>query len=112
MLVDRQQIKQVMMNLAMNAMDAMAKTGGRLTVTTRRVVRLDKSGWVQIEVADTGCGIALRIYRMSSIPFLRRNMKAPSMLGQDSASRLFIKSFKNTGARWRLEAQWGKARAF
>jgi signal transduction histidine kinase len=58
MLVDRQQIKQVMMNLAMNAMDAMAKTGGRLTVTTRRVVRLDKSGRVQIEVADTGCGIA------------------------------------------------------
>ena len=58
MLVGRQQIKQVMMNLAMNAMDAMAKTGGRLTVMTRRVVRLDKSGWVQIEVADTGCGIA------------------------------------------------------
>lgn len=58
MLVDRQQIKQVLMNLAMNALDAMAKTGGRLTVITRRVVRLDKSGWVQIEVADTGCGIA------------------------------------------------------
>jgi signal transduction histidine kinase len=57
MLVDRQQIKQVVMNLAMNAIDAMAKTGGRLTVMTRRVVRLDKSGWVQIEVADTGCGI-------------------------------------------------------
>jgi len=36
----------------------MAKTGGHLAVTTRRVVRLDKSGWVQIEVADTGCGIA------------------------------------------------------
>jgi len=58
MLVDRQQIKQVIMNLAMNAIDAMAKTGGNLTVTTRRVVRLDKSGWVQIEAADTGCGIA------------------------------------------------------
>jgi two-component system, NtrC family, sensor kinase len=57
MLVDRQQIKQVIMNLAMNAIDAMAKSGGRLTVTTRRVVRLDNSGWVQIEVADTGCGI-------------------------------------------------------
>src|SRR5262249_74044 len=42
---------------AMNAIDAMAKTGGRLTVTTRRVVRLDKSGWAQIEIADTGCGI-------------------------------------------------------
>ena len=58
MLVDRQQVKQVIMNLAMNAMDAMVKDGGRLAVTTRRVVRLDKSAWVQIEVADTGCGIA------------------------------------------------------
>jgi signal transduction histidine kinase len=58
LLVDRQQMKQVLMNLAMNAIDAMAKTGGRLTVTTRRVARLDKSGWVQIEVADTGCGIS------------------------------------------------------
>ena len=58
MLVDRQQVKQVIMNLAMNALDAMVKSGGRLTVTTRRVVRLDKSAWVQIEVADTGCGIA------------------------------------------------------
>jgi signal transduction histidine kinase len=57
-LVDRQQMKQVIMNLAMNALDAMVKSGGRLTVTTRRVVRLDNSGWVQIEVADTGCGIA------------------------------------------------------
>jgi signal transduction histidine kinase len=58
MLVDRQQIKQVVMNLAMNALDAMGKTGGHLAVSTRRVVRLDKRGWVQIEVADTGCGIA------------------------------------------------------
>jgi signal transduction histidine kinase len=58
MLVDRQQIKQVLMNLAMNAIDSMSKTGGRLTVATRRVGRLDKSRWVQIEVADTGCGIA------------------------------------------------------
>ena len=57
MLVDRQQIKQVIMNLAMNAIDAMAKSGGRLTVMSRRVVRLDKSAWVQVEVADTGCGI-------------------------------------------------------
>jgi len=58
MLVDRQQIKQVLMNLVMNAIDAMGKTGGRLAVLTRRVVRLDKTGWVQIEVADTGGGIS------------------------------------------------------
>ncbi len=57
-MVDRQQIKQVLMNLILNAMDAMKAKGGRLTVVTRHLTRLDGTRWVQIEVADTGCGIA------------------------------------------------------
>lgn len=57
-MVDRQQIKQVLMNLALNAIDAMGEKGGRLTVTTRHVTRLDGTRWIQIEVSDTGCGIA------------------------------------------------------
>lgn len=57
-MVDRQQMKQVLMNLILNAMDAMKATGGRLTVVTRHLTRLDKTQWIQIEVADTGCGIA------------------------------------------------------
>lgn len=55
-LIDRQQIKQVILNLAMNALDAMGKGGG-LTVSSRRVMHLDNSRWIQLEVADTGCGI-------------------------------------------------------
>jgi signal transduction histidine kinase len=57
-MVDRQQIKQVLMNLALNAIDAMRGSGGRLTVTTRHLTRLDGTVWVQIQVSDSGCGIA------------------------------------------------------
>ena len=56
--VDRQQMKQVLMNLFLNAIDAMGKKGGRLTVTTRQVTHLDSTRWIQIEVSDTGSGIA------------------------------------------------------
>lgn len=57
-MVDRQQMKQVLMNLILNAMDAMKATGGRLTVVTRYLTRLDGTQWIQIEVSDTGSGIA------------------------------------------------------
>lgn len=57
-MADRQQIKQVLINLALNAIDAMREQGGRLTVSTRQVTRLDDTRWVQIRVSDTGCGIA------------------------------------------------------
>ncbi len=56
--VDRQQIKQALMNLILNAIDAMGKKGGRLTVTTHQVTHLDSTRWIQIEISDTGSGIA------------------------------------------------------
>ncbi|MDE3035492.1 MAG: GAF domain-containing protein, partial [Nitrospirota bacterium] len=56
-LVDRQQIKQVLLNLFLNAMDAMETTGGRLTVKTHRLMKPTGDAWVQVDVADTGGGI-------------------------------------------------------
>jgi signal transduction histidine kinase len=55
--LDRQQIKQVLLNLFLNAMEAMHVMGGRLTVKTYRIVKPAGESWVQIEVADTGSGI-------------------------------------------------------
>lgn len=57
-MLDRQQIKQVLLNLLLNAMDAMADKGGALKVRTQRLSKPGEQAWVQIEVEDTGPGIS------------------------------------------------------
>jgi signal transduction histidine kinase len=46
-----QQINQVFLNLLMNAAQAIDGAG------TIHIVTADESGWVKVEIADTGCGI-------------------------------------------------------
>lgn len=56
--LDRQQIKQVLLNLFINAMEAIGgEQGGRLSVRTRKLVKSGNEPWVQIEVEDSGPGI-------------------------------------------------------
>jgi signal transduction histidine kinase len=57
-MLDRQQIKQVLLNLLINAMEAMGDRGGRLTVRTRPLHKSGGDMWAQVEVCDTGPGIA------------------------------------------------------
>ena len=49
-MLDRQQIKQVLLNLLLNAMDSMAGSGGRLRVQTRKLVKPGGN------VCNTGAG--------------------------------------------------------
>jgi len=50
---DRVQLQQVLMNLMLNAIEAMKETGGVLTVSSQ----LDQDGRVMISVSDTGVGL-------------------------------------------------------
>jgi signal transduction histidine kinase len=52
---DRVQLQQVLMNLMLNAIEAMKKTGGVLTVKSQ----LREDGQVEISVNDTGPGLPL-----------------------------------------------------
>jgi len=57
-MLDRQQIKQVLLNLLLNAMDAIGERGGVLRVRTNKLMKPNGKAWVQIEVEDTGQGIS------------------------------------------------------
>ncbi|HEY3917755.1 MAG TPA: ATP-binding protein [Stellaceae bacterium] len=77
--VDQGQLDQVIINLAVNARDAMVKTGGTLTIKTENVelkapIRrgdemMPPGRYVVIAVADTGTGIAKEILDRIFEPF-------------------------------------------
>ena len=58
-MLDRQQIKQVLLNVLLNAMDAMGEQGsGCLRVRTAALSKPDTMTRLQIEIEDTGPGIS------------------------------------------------------
>lgn len=58
-MLDRQQIKQVLLNILLNAMDAMGERGGGcLRVRTTALTKSDAKMRLQIEIEDTGPGIS------------------------------------------------------
>jgi two-component system cell cycle sensor histidine kinase/response regulator CckA len=76
---DRVQLEQVLLNLAINARDAMPR-GGTLTIETERVqltsphpfpwpVRVAPGGYVRLTVVDTGCGMDAETRRQVFEPF-------------------------------------------
>ena len=73
-LMDRAQLEQVIINLAVNARDAMFG-GGKLSIRTSYVEAgtaadsPDPPGWVALEVADSGAGMAPEVVEQIFEPF-------------------------------------------
>jgi signal transduction histidine kinase len=57
-MLDRQQIKQVLLNLLLNALDAMGDGPGILRVRTHQFQKPEGTFFMQIDIEDTGHGIA------------------------------------------------------
>jgi two-component system NtrC family sensor kinase len=82
------QIQQVLMNLILNARDAMLPRGGVLTI---RVA--DNAEDVQIEISDTGCGIESADLQKIFQPFFttKTNGKLSSQHSGSGLGLLFVK---------------------
>ncbi len=104
---DSQQLEQVLVNLYLNALDAMIG-GGRLTVGAQ----LDGGGAsandVVISVADTGHGIAHDDLQKIFQPFFTARKKAGMGLGLSICERII----KNHGGRIEVETEQGQGTLF
>lgn len=77
--IDAEQLRQVLMNLVQNAVQALGERGGEVTVSTRTGrgerggVRAQDKGelptWVEIVVKDTGPGISAKVLNSLFVPF-------------------------------------------
>jgi signal transduction histidine kinase len=82
------QIQQVLMNLILNARDAMLPRGGILTIKA-----WDTADTVQIEITDTGCGVEPHNLKKIFQPFFttKANGKLPSQRSGSGLGLLFVK---------------------
>ncbi len=112
--IDSSQMEQVVVNLLVNAADAMPKRGGTVTVTTRLAIPHDgpevSSRTVQLEVQDTGSGIAERHMDKIFDPFFTTKGTEGTGLGlaivwgivEDHAGDIQVSSVPGTGTRFTI----------
>jgi two-component system cell cycle sensor histidine kinase/response regulator CckA len=108
--VDPQQMTQVLMNLAINARDAMPD-GGKLTVATSKRVIDDgePSDQVCIEVTDTGFGMSEEVRQRIFEPFFTtKDSNQGTGLGLSMAHGIVTQS----GGRIEVESEPGKGTRF
>ena len=79
---DRDMLKRVFINFAVNGMQAMEKTGGTLKVSTRRT-----KGYVEIKFEDTGIGIKKENMKKIFTPFFTTKAKGMG-LGLPTCKRI------------------------
>ena len=104
---DSQQLEQVLVNLYLNAIDAMPE-GGKLIVESRMVQSDSTAQMVEITVADTGFGIAEADLGKIFQPFFTAKKRRGMGLGLPICQRIV----KNHGGRIEVKSQQGIGTAF
>jgi two-component system NtrC family sensor kinase len=80
LMADGNQIQQVLVNLLVNASDAIGDNGGAITITSELLGAPDASR-IQIKISDTGCGIARENLEKIFEPFFSTKGKKGYGLG-------------------------------
>jgi two-component system, NtrC family, sensor kinase len=109
--VDRQQIKQVLINLVLNALEAMAPRGGVLRAETRYVHALS-GPCVQVEVGDTGCGIPTNDLDSIFDPFFTRKHDSEEREGTGLGLSIVRQIISDHGGSIEVSSQVGIGTTF
>jgi two-component system NtrC family sensor kinase len=104
---DAQQLEQVLVNLYLNALDAMIG-GGQLTVGAKLDGGSESAKDIVISVADTGHGIAREDVQKIFQPFFTARKKAGMGLGLSISERII----RNHGGKIEVETGQGKGTLF
>lgn len=105
-LADHQQLEQVLVNLLLNAIDAMP-SGGKLSVTAKTERKGGKLSMV-ISISDTGVGIDKELVSKIFLPFYTAGKKRGLGLGLSVCERIV----KNHGGIIEVESDLGKGTTF
>ena len=84
--IDRELIKQVFLNLLINAIDATGENG-KIIVRTRTLIKSNQESYLQIEFTDTGCGIPEEYLESIFNPFFTTKHKG-SGLGLSTSNQI------------------------
>jgi signal transduction histidine kinase len=109
---DAEQLKQVLINLVQNAMQALADTGGGITVKTVRPDRFSDfratgDSFVELHVTDTGPGIPADQQQHIFVPFYTTKQKGTG-LGLAICQRIV----KNHGGTLSVQSKVGEGATF
>jgi signal transduction histidine kinase len=111
LLVDPDQVKEALVNLLVNARDAMPE-GGDLTLSAEMVGGREMPGMVEIRVTDTGTGISAEHLKQIYDPFFTTKEYGTGLgltnakrLVENNGGQLMIQSVEGRGTEVRLRFQ-------
>ncbi len=103
--IDQKQIQQVLLNVIINALQAMSE-GGVLTVVTDLVTR-EEQEWIRVEVSDTGPGISIKEMEKIFAPFYTTKTQGTG-LGLPICRQLM----ESNGGSLRVDSELGQGSCF
>ncbi|MDI6756227.1 MAG: PEP-CTERM system histidine kinase PrsK [Thermodesulfobacteriota bacterium] len=101
-LLDPEQIQNVVINLVLNASDAL-KEGGEIRISTKQ-----NDGWVELKVSDNGCGMSKEFMERSLFRPFKTTKKQGMGIGLFQ-SKMIVEAH---GGRIEVESEEGKGSTF